>query len=143
MWPLNASAAAQPATVSLTTSSISDIVSGPTDARAALVVSNDGITYEELGIIPVRAEINVPDWLDPKIGMSLYEVMVTNAGPDGLDGSSDLLSTWLPMTSEYQWVLIENANGQTSNAVLTVQIRRATTVQATADYTLIADTTLP
>ena len=143
MFPLNAAAAAQPATINLTNSTISDVVSAPTDARAALIVSNDGITYQEVGIAPVRTVINAPDWLDPKIGMSLYEVFVTNAGPGTLDGASDVLSTWLSLGTERQWIMLLIASNQSDNALLTVQIRRVTTVLDTATYDLVVNTSLP
>jgi len=143
MFPLNVVAAAQAVVVTITDTVIVDLVSGPIDARAALVIGADGIMYQELGIVPVRTAINQPsDWIDPKIGAALYEVMVTVAG-DPLHPPSDAEGVWLPLSSERIWIQIETQNNNSESSTLTVQVRIGTTVKDTGTITLVADTTLP
>jgi hypothetical protein len=135
--------AALGANVSLTASTIQDVVASPTNARAAFVMGNDGITYEEVGAgVPVRTAINQPsDWLNPKNNMALYEVFVSLSG-DALDGASSALDTWLSLSTERIWILAENASNRNNLSQLAVQVRQGSVVQAgPVNYTLIADTT--
>lgn len=64
-------------------------------------------------------------WLNPQgIDASLYEVHCAQNSGDTLRGASDVLSTWLALSSSRQWGLsVTGTNTKTAN--LTVQIRRA------------------
>jgi len=130
MFPLNAAAATTGGVVTVSPATISDIGgNGSTDRRAAYVVGIDGITYQELGTPgPVRSAINQPsDWIDPKIGsLGSYQVMATQLSGGALDIGSDVLLTWLPMSTERLWSVTETANNSTTVAQLQVDIRLGT-----------------
>jgi len=123
MWPLNVIAAAG-AKVTLSPFDINDTQGNPNDTRAAFIMGNDGLTYQELTIVATRTQINAAtDWLRPASAASaLYEVFVSNVG-DALEAGSDALDTWLTLDVERSWSVLNTGNNSQTLASLTVQVR--------------------
>lgn len=125
MWSLNAAAATVRVIVSLTTQTFISIT-GADLARSGLTLGSDGISYQEAGTdaSPTQTAVDQPaNWINAKLGMDQYEVMVTNAGPDALIAGN--LNVWEDLGTTRLWLNQRpNASNGTTESVLTVQIRR-------------------
>jgi len=140
----NAIAATGGPKISLLGATISDQQGNPNDTRAAFIMGDDGFTYQELTIAPLRSVINsAADWILPRSGnLANYEVMVTSVG-SALEAGSSPLGIWLTLGTEYLWSILTVGNNQGKDAVLTVQVRQGTTVLDSAFYNLNAETGTP
>jgi hypothetical protein len=142
----NVIAATTGAAVSLLGASIIDAQPNPNDTRAAFIMGDDGFTYQELTIAPVRSVINAAtDWIFPRLGnLALYEVMVTSVG-SSLEAGSDALGSWLPLGTEYRWSVLQTSSNNERLATLTVQVRLVSTgaVLDSGAYTINAVTGTP
>lgn len=109
----------------------------------ALGFGTQTVSYQILTAGTVRRIVNgttttLETWLNSG-SASDYQVRVTDGGPDGIT-SGDATGTWLTLNTNYSWTLEETVSGNTSQTVLTVEIRdvATSTVQDTATVTLTA-----
>lgn len=89
-------------------------VVGPTYAQ--WLISFDGFTYKRRNS---GAFIKGPAWLNPQIGMNLYEVRATLASGDPPPG---ILGTWLSLSDSQVWGWANETSEQSCQ--LTIEIRR-------------------
>ena len=112
--------------------SVFDLVANPATAGASFSLENVG----DVSKTTSSGSTDLGDWVRPKgAAPGSYECRATlNSGvtPSGTLGS------WLALTSTRTWGLVQSTIGSTT-CVLTVEIRRGTTVLATSTVTLNAE----
>lgn len=103
-------------TVNIPSGNVVDFETQPTDARAEVFFNRDGtVTSDPVG------DIN-STWISPNsstVGDN-YEIYVADSGADVPTGTLD---TWVALSSNQSWYLLETGVG-TQSCTLTISIRR-------------------
>ena len=147
MFPLNAAAAAGGAKVTITGGAFNSTVPfTPTDPSIDVRFDTDNNVFRFRAESPSIQLSPLTDWVRPVTPSSNYEIFTSNAGPDAVDAGSDVLDTWLSLSTIRNWgVTRTNNSAGNDSIVLTISIRRVgtTTVLDSGVYNLMATRQTP
>ena len=147
MFPLNAAAAASGGKVTVSGGTFTDSVPFGSDPECGIrfAIDNNVFRINTTGVTVLQVSA-LTDWLRPVSDPAAFEISCSNAGPDGLTAGSDVLDTFILLSTTREWAVERGGSSSgTDTVVLTISIRRVgtTTVLDSGVYTLNAERDTP